>query len=345
MKYIILVSAAAVLAFLTACNPLQIQNGGSYTFTLNLDKDYSHNETYDFGLQQAEKDSKTITGAVVYTGDTPVQVSSVDLSGTDHFTLDFTGSTITSFPATVSPGEELSFSLSFSPSASGSLNTDLNITINESQTVFTLHLTGTGNYAPTAKFGIVISNAEDSSVNGYYVYQYDPQSQNWIFNKTDQSGYTIQNNGDYGWELWNSSGSNPLYYDSNYTSYPLSSSWLVFVTGQGDPVSSLKADEGIGTSISYINSGDILKGDFIYSDAENDVETGSIYTWSTADSPSGPWTVVQTGTETEGKKDYTVKPTDEGLYLKLTVTPEDSNGFIGAPAKVISPNPVWTPLQ
>lgn len=70
------------------------------------------------------------------------------------------------------------------------------------------------------------------------------------------------------------------------------------------------------------------------------LKNSSIYTWSKSASPSSPWTVVKTGTEAEGKRDYTVQIADEGLYIKLQVTPIDSNGFNGAAVEAISPGPV-----
>lgn len=66
---------------------------------------------------------------------------------------------------------------------------------------------------------------------------------------------------------------NPLQIQNNnynYKNYPLPSGWSIYINGDGDLAFSLKANAGIGTSMLYIYSGDVLKGKSIYSDTEND---------------------------------------------------------------------------
>ena len=76
----------------------------------------------------------------------------------------------------------------------------------------------------------------------------------------------------------------------------------------------------IASSVNVAGSlyiGAVITGNYVYSDAEGDAESGSTFQWYRGDTTSGPWTAISGATA----KTYTLTSNDNSKFIKFEVIP------------------------
>lgn len=84
-------------------------------------------------------------------------------------------------------------------------------------------------------------------------------------------------------------------------------------------------DPPVASAVSISGSkdaGGALLGSYIFSDTEGDIESGSVYEWSSASSAGGPFTVISG----ETGKVHIIKMDEQGKYFRFSVTPKAASG-------------------
>lgn len=294
-----------------------------YSITIN-ETDYAASATYNFGLTESGSAGKTITLVLKNTGDTDITVSAVTLSDAAHYSV-----TTPALPQSAAAGSTVETSVTFKPQASGILSSTISITVDGFSAPFVLNLTGEGNYAPTVKFGIEVSDSNNADTNGfyeresallnnkpkytknvlpvYYCYSYENDGYLWCFH----------NNTDASWE------NRPLYdEDRSGVMVPPVDGWLDSESA-AQPLKVTRYDI-TGTS-GYSN--ELLTANYKYYDADDDAEDSVSYQWYVSDAENGTYTAIS------GETGKTYTPSDKGgKYIKVEVTPAAKTGITeGAP--------------
>ena len=84
--------------------------------------------------------------------------------------------------------------------------------------------------------------------------------------------------------------------------------------------------------------GQTLTGDYTYTDANNDVESGSTFQWSNSSSASGPWTAISGATN----KTYVPTVSDNNKWLQFTVTVKNATApTTGVPVSAVTTNAIF----
>lgn len=281
--------------------------------------------TLDFGPVKAGSAGSEVTGTISNDGDTAFSVTAIALG-------DSAGSyslTIPTLPYTIEPGKTADFSLAFIPESSGVIPTTLKISYADADSV-TVNITGEGNYAPVAQFGIDVSDSGYSGVDGFYVkdgtYGSTPPLVYKKSGTTDYYIYFVSNDAGNYWGVDSALETSP---PSFCYIGPLSidHSWLYppEYDTSGGWVANIEAAPVVETGITMDTGNGILKANYHYSDSEGDAESGTSFQWYRNDTADGTYTAIPSETTSQ----YTIKPTDYGYYFKVEVTPVDAKGMVG----------------
>lgn len=312
-------------------------------------------KTADFGTVMVGKAS-TAEVTVKNTSSASITIKSISNDNTSDFTVE---SDIT--PFTIEPDAEAGFSVAFTPSTNGSLTASVTITLDTEGLSENITLKGSGNYAPSAVFGITVSGAETyTGINGFYTKETDSYiSDNGIVEDDDRPLYKMTSNGiDYflyyfdsgdGY-YWGINDVELVFEDPYYEEDPAEGALAYIYT---EPVNSYYPpeedpygeslwmenyyEEGIEDYTITVKTGvtrtdTILSANYKFVDPDNDTEETSTYQWynytpEVADDPvNGDYEAILGATS----KTYDIGAPLETTYFKVSVTPVDSNGFKGS---------------
>ncbi len=195
----------------------------------------------------------------------------------------------------------------------------------------------TGNHPPVASFNdLQASGAGSSQVDGYYRENGSNQSRP----KYDRVGggwdlyYLTATDAPYiGMSFWSiqnavdTTMTDAYYYNGDLVAVTAPEGTWSLVLGL-DPAPSVQRFAITGT----LGVGDVLTGQYNYSDPDGDAESGTTFQWynfTSATATSGGTACTGTGANT---LTYTVAAGDSTKFLRLQVTPVDNLGLAGTPA-------------
>ena len=339
-KYSIIFSVSIFIAvfLLLSCSNGTLPPGFSDYLGVSIDgTDYLNSAEYNFGITEAESSGKITLLDITNTGDIPVTVTSAVLGDGINYSL--TGA---EFPFTFNTGETKEISLTFKPQSSGSHPSTISINIDGADEPFVLKLSGEGNYAPTVKFGIMVSGAGNAAANGFYDrtgFHVQDLENRPLYTKTGSVDYYCYI---YPWDgaVWaidntlTAGGNNPdPQYSKNSwpsTMVPPVTGWSVLSTGTAPAPGIIRYDI-TGT---YAASDEVLTAEYLYSDAEGDAESTSetLYQWYRSDSENGTYTAIAGA----ASKTYTTV-NDSGYFIKVEITPAALSGIPAGPPVMSSP--------
>lgn len=220
---------------------------------------------------------------------------------------------------------------------------------------FTVTEAGSANQAPSVSFAaenkFVVSGADDTpAVNGDYTDSAEKTFSTFVI-YDGPSGYELYVCGylaSGNWVIDDGRGAQTspstadlntmTYYNTDNTppSHPPSSSWTNStpdaVTVTGVPFN------GVIQSV-----GQTITASYTFSDPDaGDSEGASTYKWFRCSSPGDGGTEILIGGNSVNSKSYTTTVDDQGMYLKIEVTPKDNHGLAGTPVLSIASMEVGT---
>ena len=330
-----------ILFFINSCD-----DGSTTTPDLTLlygitidDTSYDNNATYNFGVAEAENGSKTATLNLTNNGETSITVASVVLSFSVNYSI-----SVPEMPFTAEPGDSTAVSVTFSPTASGTKTAIIRITVDGLTDPFVLNLSGEGNYPPTVKFGMTVTDAGVAGANGFYerndflspLAELSPRYDKT--GTTDYYSYIYNVSDTYAWciddSLTADRVSNRPFYDNAYwlaiPMVPPSGEWTarMYSTETADfPVITVQDITGISGTV-----GEELTANYYYNDTEGDAEdpSAAAFQWYSSDTVDGTYTAIN------GATNKTFTPDTSGVFLKVQVTPAAATGFLPGTANMSS---------
>jgi len=329
-KCALILLCISLVLFVTVLSCDNTPPGGSSLYSITIDETvYETSTAYSFGLTETGSTGKTITLVLKNTGDTDIAVSAIALSDTVNYSI-----TTPALPHTAAAGSTVTTSVIFKPQTSETHAATVSITVEGFADPFVLNLTGQGNYAPTVKFGIEVSDSKNADTNGfyeresallnnkpkytksvlpvYYCYSYENDGYLWCFH----------NNTDASWE------NHPLYdEDRSGVMVPPVDGWLDSVS---DPQPLKVSRYDITGTGGFTN--ELLTANYKYYDAEGDIEDSVSYQWYASDTENGTYTAIS------GETGKTYTPSDKsGKYIKVEVTPTAKTGITAGTPVMSSP--------
>ncbi|NOY08479.1 MAG: hypothetical protein GXP33_06530 [Spirochaetes bacterium] len=335
---VILIIAACPTGTLPGATPGTTPN---YSFSV-LFNDTAFNtetDTLDFGPVKAGSAGSEVTGTISNDGDTAFSVTAIALGDSaSSYSL-----TIPTLPYTIEPGKTADFSLAFTPESSGVITTKLTISYTaDTDKSVEINITGEGNYAPVAQFGIDVSDSTAySQVEGFYVKDGGSHNLRPTYKKsgaTDYYIYFLNPDGSF-WGIGTYPFDDRYPYFGEGTDGPLCyigvlSSANYYYPPEHELASGLNWVENytntpvitVKTGITRALGSDVLTANYHYSDSEGDAESGTSYQWYRSDTAEGTYTEITVATA----KQYTIDPNkDYDKYIKVKVTPADDKGIAG----------------
>ena len=291
-------------------------------------------ETLDFGTNLAGGSGSSISGTVRNQSGATITLQSLTLSDSQNYSL-----SEIDLPKELPPESILDFELSFSPVSSGTKTAELSVTyIIDTEETLTVNLTGEGNEAPSAAFGLEVSGASAyPEINGFYERDgnYNSASRYKMTGGTDYFIYFYMSDGQF-WGINDTLNDDYPYYsggvrygaraviqvsDNGHYIYPPEFN----LNDSEDWHENFSTPNQITFATGITRENDTLKANHKFIDTEGDKESGTKYRWFISSSADGTFTVVSGETASE------ISVTDhQGSFFKLEVTPADENGFEGS---------------
>ncbi|MBF9019005.1 MULTISPECIES: hypothetical protein [unclassified Oceanispirochaeta] len=336
MKLILTCLGILVFASLFSCANGNTPADTTLPITVTIDgTEYAATGSYDFGLAEAK--STGITKTIILTNSTEFEITVKSITLSDEVNYSLITPTL---PLTTAVDGTAEVKLTYSPQASGSQDSTISIEVDGLTDPYILNLTGEGNYAPTVKFGMKVSGAENSAANGFYdrdgFYSNYP---NYTMAGNDYYMRFFDN--DWFWGIGSTQGlDGPEYTTESKVTYmvPPESGWTVIPSvipnGARLPLTPLTplSDPSDLSITHYDISGttgeidDELTANYLYFDTEGDAEatTSTSYQWYRSDSEGETYTAITEATS----KTYTPNNDfDSGHYLKVEITVTASTGI------------------
>ena len=296
-------------------------------------------EVLNFGTREVGGAGSAVSGTVQNLGESSITITALTLDDTDNYTL-----TPFTLPYELAAGAEADFTLAFAPLSTGTKTAALDVAISagDVEETVTVDITGAGNEAPEAVFGIDVSGAVAyPEVNGfyhrdgdygsapkynksgtidYYIYFYTPEGWYWGINDSFDTTYPEYIESRIGARCF--IGSVSELYPSHYPPEVVNENEAFWRENS-------EFGEQITVKTGITREGGTLKSNHHYSDEEGDAETGTTYRWFQSATVDGTYTEL---TEETGSEYVIAFGDDDDTFFKLEVTPVDANGFIGEPA-------------
>lgn len=322
-------SGLAIVLLLSGCFIIGVFIDPSDGITVLVGSEtYAHEATYDFGMVDATADPVLESAELVNVSSFEFTVTAVTVDS-EAFTVE-----TPDLPFTMVPGDTVEVSVGFAPVESGVANGTITVQVDRTDTVFELNLTGDGNYPPVAQAVTVVTGAGSDAVNGTYVRGTETQNGYPVYRLagTDYRIYGEFTGEGIDWFIDDDLDSSAVHYftGSSSSSAPTASNedWLVGSAGTPIPPSSLGEIQSDFGNPFEVYDGDTVSPNYVFVDPDGDDEGSTTYQWYSSDSATGTYAAIPGATSRE----YTVGPPDDGLYLKVLVTPRAATGIeLGEP--------------
>ncbi|MBI9108705.1 MAG: DUF1573 domain-containing protein [Spirochaetales bacterium] len=300
-------------------------------------------EIFDFGLIEAENDSKTVNLNLINTGDADITVTAVELSDSTNYSL-----TKPELPLTTVAGGSAEASVTFSPIASGAFSATVSITVEGFTDPFVVNITGEGNYPPTVQFGIEVTGAGTAAANGFYTrngFKSPNADSRPRYDKAGSTNYYCYIYFSASGDIWciadtlNAANSLEIYPEYEYPDsfiplVPPASGWTTN-EGLDEPPTITRYD--ITGVYNYDN--EELTANYFFSDADGDAENtaAASFQWYKSAIVDGTYTAIG------GATAKTFTPNESAIFLKVAVTPVAATGITAGTATLSSATAVIIP--
>lgn len=303
-------AAAVAAAGLLLSGCLGITIDGSIEVVVDATP-YGFGATLDFGIVDPDGEPATINATIQNISDADLVVTGISVEGSAF------GVSAPQLPRTIESAGETAVSLTFDPDGSGAFDGSILVTIQRGDVPFVVNLAGEGNFAPVAFGAVTVQGGDLPAIRGtyrragsitgpaydqgsqvdvdydfpvyelsgtdYVIYAYDDGPTNWALDDDDDSG-----------------DGTTLLYGQSRTYAPAhalvapsgTTAWVP--QGQfGGPTITGEIDASSGE---YAGLGETISINYLFEDAEDDLEGDSTYQWYQSDFIGGPYSEITNAT-------------------------------------------------